>query len=151
MSSSKNTGKPSERIFDQHFARWGKRAYVHAFTDASEATGMNKGRVGKGGFVNIKAQPADRLVVLDGVMFLAEVKSSTATHDRFDFKLLKPGQKSAANQTVAAGGGYWVYYHHMSTDEWFRFPYALVQQAQADGASSLALDFLRRANAQWVP
>ena len=146
---TKNTGKPSEEIFDTHFLRLGKRAYVHKFTDASEVTGMNRGRVGSG-FVNVKAQPADRLVVLDGQMFFAEVKSSTALHDRFDFKLLKKGQNAAGAQAIAAGGAYWIYYHHIATGEWFRFEYAWVAQFKQGGHSSIPLDALRGIN-RWHP
>lgn len=145
----KNTGKPSEEIFDTHFLRLGKRAYVHKFTDASEVTGMNKGRVGSG-FVNVKAQPADRLVVLDGQMFLAEVKSSTALHDRFDTKLLKKGQNAAGAQAIAAGGAYWIYYHHIATGEWFRFPYSLVRAHKDAGQSSIPLSALRGQH-DWTP
>src|SRR5690606_30854623 len=143
----KNTGKPSEETFDRHFTRLGKRAYVHAFTDASEVNGMNKGR---GRITNVKAQPADRLVVLDGEMFFAEVKSSVTTDERFDFKLLRTTQGSAAAQALAAGGQYWIYYHHIRTDEWFRFPYSLVAQVKLDGKSSINLDFLRK-NSRWMP
>ena len=147
---TKNTGKPSEEIFDTHFTRLGKRAYVHKFTDASEVTGMNKGRVGSG-FVNVKAQPADRLVVLDGQMFFAEVKSSTALHDRFDFKLLKKGQNAAGAQAIAAGGAYWVYYHHIATGEWFRFPSSDVLSFKAEGCSSINLEWLRATKKIWTP
>lgn len=145
---TKNTGKPSEKIFDDHFTFLGKKAYVHAFTDASEVNGMNRGHRR---IMNVKAQPADRLVVLDGEMFLAEVKSSVSKDDRFDFKLLRITQGSAAAQALAAGGQYWVYYHHLSTDEWFRFPYSLVSEAKAAGVSSLQLAHLRAAQLTWIP
>ena len=143
----KNTGKPSEQDFDDHFTRLGKRAYVHAFTDAAEVNGMNKGRKR---ITNVKAQPADRLVVLDGEMFFAEVKSSVSVDDRFDFKLLRKTQGAAAAQAIAAGGAYWIYYHHINTGEWFRFPYSLVAAVKADGRSSIPLDFLRKTN-RWMP
>lgn len=133
----KNTGRPSEDIFDAHFLLMGKRAYVHVFTDSAEVRGMNKKAV------MVKAQPADRLVVCDGEMFLAEVKSSVSSYDRFDFKLLRTGQGSAAAQTEAAGGKYLIYYHHLSTNEWFCFPYNLVRAAKALDKSSIPLADLR--------
>ena len=142
----KNTGRDSEEIFDAHFALLGKRAYVFVFTDSAEVNGMNKGR----GRIGVKAQPADRLVVLDGQMFLAEVKSSVSKDDRFDFKLLRTGQTSAAKQTLAAGGEYWVYYHHLATDEWFRFSYSFVETFKKIGSSSIPLERLR-VDCRWIP
>ena len=141
----KNTGRPSEDIFDQHWMLLGKRAYVHVFTDSAEVRGMNKKQV------MVKAQPADRLVVLDGLMFLAEVKSSVASHDRFDFKLLQAGQSRAAAMVLAAGGEYLIYYHHLSTNEWFRFSYSEVKTAKEAGASSIPLAQLREQRRLWIP
>lgn len=143
----KNTGKPSEKLFDDAFTLYGKRAYVFAFTDASEATGMNRAT---GRATNIKPQPADRMVTLEGRTFYAEVKSSVSKDDRFDFKLLRPTQGMYAAQVVAAGGEYLVFYHHLSTDEWFCFPYQLVVSTKADGKSSIPLSLLRKYH-PWTP
>lgn len=144
---TKNTGKPSEKIFDDAFQVLGKRAYVFTFTDASEATGMNRAT---GRATNIKPQPSDRLVTVDRRTYYAEVKSSVSKDDRFDFKLLRSTQGMYAAQIIAAGGEYLVFYHHLSTDEWFCFPYSLVRGTKDQGKSSIPLPYLRK-NHPWNP
>jgi penicillin-binding protein-related factor A (putative recombinase) len=125
----KNTGKKSEHLFDEAFARLGKRAFVFAFTDASEARGVNKKHV------TIKAQPSDRVVTLDGETFYAEIKSTTHP-TRFDFSLLRTSQGSFARMIEAAGGTYKVFIHSLTSNEWFVVPYKMIRATKLAGTSS---------------
>lgn len=132
---TKNTGKLSEQIFDETFARMGKRAYVFKFTDASEATGMNKRVVG------IKAQPADRLLCVDGETCLAEVKS-TVDPRKFSFSLLRPTQSAHAKMILAAGGRYDVFIHSLAHDRWYRVSYAAIRAQRDLGQGSMSWEML---------
>lgn len=141
--ASKNTGKPSEKIFDDYWTLKGKAAHVFAFTDASKATGQNR-RV-----VHIDAQPADRLVTENGAIHYAEVKSTATEVDRFEFKLLKKTQRAFAKMIRAAGGPYYVYMHFIQTDEWFRIPYDLIEFYRDCGKSSIPKQELVNKGLQW--
>ena len=131
----KNTGKPSEKLFDDAWKRLGKVAHVFAFTDASEATGTNKRRT------HIKAQPSDRLVTFRGVTWFAEVKS-TVHETRFDFSLLRTTQGAYAAMIIAAGGVYYAYVHRLATDVWYRLSYQEIQAVKDAGRASLRWDEL---------
>lgn len=126
----KNTGKPSEEIFDSAWFRLGKRAYVYEFEDAAKATGRNRRVVG------IKNQPSDRLVTFEGETFYAEIKS-TVHPTLFQFSLLRPTQGGYATMIRAAGGCYDIFVHSLAHDRWFRVPYAAVKTAVGEGRSSL--------------
>ena len=141
----KNTGRKSEDIFDEAFQRMGKKAHVHVFTDSAEVRGMNKKAV------MVKAQPADRMVTCDGEMFYAEIKSSVSSYDRFDFSLLRPKQSAQATMVLAAGGRYFVFYHHILTDEWFCIPYLMIALVKDQGKSSIPLSTLREQGRLWNP
>lgn len=133
---AKNTGKPSEEHFEAVWGALGKRAYLHRFVDAAEIVG----RTGKIGFS--RKAPADYLLVHNGQTEFAEVKS-TQNATSFPFSLLQVGQTAAAAMAIAAGGSYFVYAHRLSTDEWFRFPYALVVQTKALGKASIPWNALK--------
>lgn len=109
---SKNTGKPSEAIFEEHWGAEGKVAFCHRITDASEVRGRSKG------FVVVKKQPSDYLVVDRGRTYFAEVKS---TNDPVGFKknLLRTSQSSFATMIEAAGGEYFYFIHSIALDKWW--------------------------------
>jgi hypothetical protein len=133
----KNTGKPSEEIFDSHWPlRYGKRAWVFKFTDSAEATGQNK-RITK-----VKAQPSDRVVVCNGRTMFAEVKSTWDAF-RFDFSLLRRTQSAMARMIMVAGGEYYVYVHALALDRWFCVPYRTILQTKDVGRASLRWEELR--------
>lgn len=127
----KNNGKPSEKLFEEAWARLGKRAWAFSFTDTAEARGMNKGKN-----VFVKAQPADYLVVYQGAIFFAEVKS-TIDAERFKFSLLRTSQSYAAAATLAAGGPYYIFIHSLAQSRWYRVPYDVVAAAKAEKKGSL--------------
>jgi len=128
----KNTGKPSETIFDDHWVRYGKRAMVYKFEDAAALYGLNKKAV-----ANSK-KPCDRLVVHDGQVIWAEVKS---THHKtsFPFSIIKKGQIGYAKMVRAAGGTYNFYVHSLLLDKWFCIPASVVLDHDKQ---SLRWDFL---------
>jgi penicillin-binding protein-related factor A (putative recombinase) len=126
----RNSGKPSEQIFEDYFASLGKRAYLHRLVDAAEV----RGRTGKVG--QIRPAPADYIVTCDGQTFYAEVKSTT--HEtRFSLSLLRTSQSAAAKQVLAAGGDYFVYIHSIARNEWFKAPYRSLQLLKQQGVSSV--------------
>lgn len=139
----KNTGKPSEKLFDEAFTRMGKQAFVFKFTDAAEARGTNKKPV------IIKAQPSDRIVTLNGHTFYAEIKSTTHA-TRFDFSLLRQTQGAYARMIEAAGGSYDIFIHALLPNVWFRIPYSLVWATKAAGRSSLTFAELEYARCSLI-
>lgn len=139
----KNTGRPSEDIFDAAWAFLGKAAHVYVFTDASAATGLNKTRT------FIPAQPSDRIVTFEGAIHFAEVKSTSTEVERFEFKLLKKTQRAFATQILTAGGAYFVYMHFIQTDEWFKIPYSLIETYKNNDKSSIPKSVLIQMGLQW--
>lgn len=126
----KNTGKPSEKIFDDYWRTRGKVAFNFAFADSSSLTGLN------GKMVQALAQPSDRLVIHDGKVEFAEIKS-TQDDTAFRFSLLRKKQSAFAAFILAAGGTYSVYVHRLLTDEWFRVPYQIINIVKEQGSQSI--------------
>ena len=117
----KNTGKKSEKIFDEVWKRFGKKAHCIKFMDSAEATG----RAGK--ITGLRSQPSDRVVVFNGDTFFAEVKS-TWDENRFNFSLLRATQSAAAVAIEAAGGDYYVFIHSLAHGYWYQVPYHAIRQ-----------------------
>jgi Recombination protein U. len=127
---AKNTGKPSENAFEAALNKLGKRAYYCRLVDAAEIFG----RVGKTG--NVRPQPSDYIITVDGVTSYAEVKSTT-DETAFRFSLLRTKQTAAARQILSAGGEYNVFVHHLPTDRWYRIPYSVIATVQQTGKASI--------------
>jgi hypothetical protein len=138
----RNTGKPSETNFLKFWKRYGKKAHVFRFTDASEATGLNR-RV-----TVIKAQPSDWLITCNGRTWYAETKSTTDTK-KFSFSLLRKTQSAFAKMILAAGGEYIVYVHRLATDQWYAVPYAQIDFLREAGKGSMSWDDL--SPFEWSP
>ncbi len=132
----KNTGKPSEKIFEQRLALLGKRAYFYRIKDAATIKGLT-GKVG-----NVGASPSDYFIVLDGKTSFAEVKS-TQEKTSFPFSLLKKGQVAHGIQINNAGGNYYVYIHNLNSDKWYRVPFGLIEASRNLGKSSLTWESLQ--------
>lgn len=113
LMTNKNTGKPSQVLFEALFLPYGKRAFLHRITDSAEVRGMNGA-----GFT--KKQPADYIVTFDGDTHFAEVKSTVGA--RFKRSQIESGQEAAAKQQIAAGGHYFFYVHAKAIGQWFRVP-----------------------------
>ena len=132
----KNTGKPSEDIFDDAWKFLGKKAYVFKFTDTAEARGMNRSRV------MIKAQPSDRMLTYQGINLYAEIKS-TIDPDTFSFGLLRKTQSAYAAGVLTAGGPYDIFLHALNSNTWFRIPYRVVKDARDAGRGSMKFTELK--------
>lgn len=109
----------AEDDFDAHWRRMGKAAFLFEFKDARHLRGMNKRPTAVG------KQPSDRLITHAGVTFFAEVKYTDHV-SRFDFGLIKPGQKGTGRMVVAAGGEYRIYIKSGLLQQWFCVPYHVI-------------------------
>lgn len=114
MKKTKNDGKKSESIFQDRIATLGKKAFLHRITDTRE---VSRGKQ----MIQVKATPADWLLVWPQGMGFAEVKS-TQQPTTFSFSCLTTGQNVAMHRTVAAKGNYWVFVHHLLTNTWYQLP-----------------------------
>lgn len=134
----RNDGMTSEKIFDAHFKRLGKKAYSYSFTD----TRRLRAEGGKG-FAN--SRPSDRIVTYLGETFYAEIKS-TNDADKFSLSLIRPYQLGAAERQVNAGGKYYFFVHSIPRDCWFKIPAELVLQCEK---RSIRFDHIKEH--QWFP
>ena len=133
---AKNTGKPSEQKWEDHFTGLGKVAYFYRVVDAAEV----RGRTGKIGF--IRPAPSDYVLVHSGRMSFAEVKSTQAKTS-FPFSVLRTTQSAVATMVIAAGGTYDVFIHNINDDCWYRVPYQLIQSVKDSGRSSIPWEQLQ--------
>lgn len=113
------TWKQAEKDFEAHFSKWGKRAFVFRLTDTAAA----KAIAGKKAFV--AAQPSDYLVVVDGEVLFAEVKSTVDTNS-FHFSNIRKAQIAASRRITAAGGTYLFFVKSEELDRWFAVPAAVI-------------------------
>lgn len=108
---STNTGKPSEAFFVKQMENLGKTK-VFRLRDASDLYGLNKKRVA------IFGLPSDFIVVSNGAMFFAEVKS-TQNKTSFSLDCLTPSQRAACLQVTSCGGDYRIYIHNITENKWY--------------------------------
>lgn len=132
-----NDGSYSEGIFDQFVEGHGKNAYLYQFYDKKFMTGLNQRRQ-----VAVPKQPSDRLIVLNGETFFAEVKSS-ASAVSFPFSNIKPGQLGNCRRVTSAGGDYRFFLHNLTTDQWYQIPGSLILQTLDQGRKSLKWDQIK--------
>jgi penicillin-binding protein-related factor A (putative recombinase) len=111
LHSMKNTGKAAQKEFEAYVATKGKSAYLVRFDDASDI----RGKTGVAGYA--KKQPADYLIMADGLTALLEVKS-TENPTRFPFSMLEEGQMLALRKTEAAGGNYFIFIKSIALNIW---------------------------------
>jgi len=116
MAKSKNTGKPSEILFENALRHvYGKRVFIQEFYDAAYLHGLNKRPV------LAPEQPADRLVTANGTMFYAEIKS-VLKGTSFPFSMIKSNQLRAAKEQSMAGGLYYFFVHDLAGDRFYMVP-----------------------------
>lgn len=130
MAGARNTGKPTEALFEHSISALGKLGYFYRIKDAADIKGLT-GKIG-----HADATPADYIISVKGVLEFAEVKS-TSDLTKFAFALLKKGQKSHGARIVASGGLYRVYVHRLDKDLWYRIPLRSIQAVQAVGKQSI--------------
>lgn len=117
----------AEQEFDDY---WNQRGWVYKFEDAAALYGKNKGVVAN------DPKPSDRIVVTQGFTFFAEVKS-TEHKDRFQFSLIRKGQKAAARMALKHGGAYFFYVKRLSDAQWFAVPGKVVIGLLLNGIMSI--------------
>jgi penicillin-binding protein-related factor A (putative recombinase) len=134
---TRNTGKPTEEVFEQSISRLGKAGYFYRITDASAVRGLT-GVIG-----HMPATPADYIICVHGTLEFAEVKS-TKDETAFRFSLLKKGQKNHGRMIVASGGLYRVYVRRLADDTWFRIPMRSIIAVQDAGKQSIPWEQMER-------
>lgn len=107
--------KLAELFFEAHWKQFGKKAWVHRFTDAAQAIGMN------GAKTIAPAQPSDYFVVHNGESFFAEVKYSSDSTG-FHHSNIRPKQMACARMSVPAGGTYLFFIKSKVTGKWYCVP-----------------------------
>lgn len=129
---AKNTGKPSERAFEEAVAATGKEGWCYRIKDAAAIHGI-AGRTGHG----VDATPADYILVLRGEMSFCEVKS-TQHETLFEFSLLTKGQRGHYPQIAAAGGRFIIFLHRLTTGQWYMIPMkSVVEHTRTTGRKSI--------------
>lgn len=121
----KNTGKPTEALFEASITALGKRGYWYRIKDAAAIKGLT-GSVG----VGVDATPSDYICAVWGLTFFAEVKS-TQHETLFEFGLLKTGQNAHGRRIIAAGGDYLIFVHRLTTGDWYKIPMWVVHDYEA--------------------
>jgi len=107
--------KKAQKDFENTFKALGKRAWVCRLSDTAEAKALSGPRA------MISAQPSDYIVVVDGHLFFAEVKSSSSKTS-FSKHGIRPSQMAAARMVTAAGGDYYFFIKSEHLNKWFKVP-----------------------------
>ncbi|GJE78124.1 Holliday junction resolvase RecU [Methylorubrum suomiense] len=123
----RNTGKPTEALFEASITALGKDGYFYRIKDAAAIKGLT-GRVG-----HVDATPSDYICAVLGKMFFAEVKS-TQHETLFEFKLLKVGQNAHGARITAAGGQYLVFVHRLATGDWYILPMNVIRDYETNNS-----------------
>lgn len=127
----------AEDEFQKFWDQFGKRAYVFAFHDTREAMGATGSRR-----VFTTQHPSDFLVVHEGNMFYAEVKSCSNTTS-FPLSAIQPGQMAAAKQVQAAGGIYLFFIKNEVTQKWYKVPAGVFVAISNLGTKSIRWEDLK--------
>lgn len=101
--------------FVESFRKYGKAAFVHEFVDTAQIKGLH------GNKAVMVEQPSDYLVVLNGQVFFAEVKSCS-NPTSFPRSALRKSQTKTILQLIPAGGLYFVYIRHETNGQWYKVP-----------------------------
>jgi hypothetical protein len=128
----KNSGKDSQKAFEEFIRLLGKSAFLRRVTDMAEIRALNP----KVKALKFPAQPADFIATINGWMHYAEVKSSQSPTS-FSFGKLEKEQWRCATLQTAAGGDYVFYIHSMALGRWFRVPACLILQRRDAGHNSI--------------
>lgn len=97
----------------------GKFSYCHRFPDSLDATRGNYNNP-RSRFVKLPPQPSDFIVVWNGIIFFAEVKSTKSTTG-ISSSLFK-NQAAQKLKILNAGGIYYFFVKRISTGQWYRLP-----------------------------
>lgn len=109
----------AQKDFEDHWIQFGKKAWVHRFSDTAQAIGMS----GRGAVT--AAQPSDYLVTHEGVTFFAEVKHS-ADPVSFAHSGIRPKQAACARMSIPAGALYFFFIKSKALGKWFCVPASVI-------------------------
>jgi len=117
----------------EEFESWfkGKIHFVYQFEDAREIMGVTQSRK-----VFTKGQPSDYLVVSNGQVFFAEIKSSE-NPTSFPLANIKKSQWHTSIRVSAANGDYRFYIRKEPEHIWFKVPAAFFIHLQDAGIKSV--------------
>lgn len=114
-----------------------KHSFCFEFHDARIAKGT-----GGSNRIFTTSHPADYVVVDDGNMFYAEVKSSQELIS-FPFSNIKKSQWSAARRTESAKGDYFFFLKNENTQSWYRVPARVLLNVLDSGGKSIRWELLK--------
>lgn len=109
--------------------------YVWRLRDAKDLMGLNRKKV------RAFPVPSDFLVARSGSLEFAEVKS-TFELNRFPFKNIEPGQRSAAAIATICDAPYSFYIKQMDTNKWYKMSGSQFVAAIKSGQKSIPFDEL---------
>lgn len=123
-----NTGKPSERIFEENVS-----GLVFRLRDKADLVGLNGGK-------NVAAfgNPSDFLIAGRGGLFFAEVKSTTNATS-FSLSCFTSAQKAAIYKLHKRGLGhlYRIYIHSLHSNTWYHLTADSFMEAASTGKKSI--------------
>lgn len=108
----------AEEEFNNAFNK-GKYSYCHKLPDSKIANKSNWANKGAK-FISLPKQPADFIVVCNGVTFFADVKT-TANTKGISSSLFK-SQAAHKLKILNAGGLYYFFIKSLSNNKWYRLP-----------------------------
>lgn len=97
-----------------------KDVYCHRFLDTRDATrvvNQRKDLFGKKVMVKVPKQPADFIVIDNGVTYFADVKTTTSTKG-ISSSLFRQ-QRASKLKITNAGGRYFFYVKRLETGQWY--------------------------------
>lgn len=112
--SAQSMGKIAESFILDWLSKRDKWTYVARFSDNYDA---NKGRWGKGDVVNLGRKPSDAIVILGGVTYFLEVK--TTTNEKGLTSALFKSQVGERERILKAGGNYAYLIYSVVRKRWY--------------------------------
>ena len=107
-------GKKAESFILDWLSKRDKWTYVARFSDNYDA---NKGRWGKGGVVNLGRKPSDAILIVNGITYFLEIK--TTTNQKGLTPSLFKTQESERTRIMAAGGHYAYLIYSVYRKRWY--------------------------------
>ncbi|MDR3436473.1 Holliday junction resolvase RecU [Telmatospirillum sp.] len=136
---ARNTGKPSERAFEDYWDSLGKKAFLRRWVDLAHVRGMNPELHG----IKFPAQPADYVLTHAGATSYCEVKSCS-NKTSFPFSQFEDEQWKAMKQVTASGGSYVIFIHNVNTDSWYQVYAQVILNFDAMNKHSMSWHELER-------
>jgi hypothetical protein len=137
--AAKNNGDASQKEFILRMEAQPKTK-VFRNRDMKDLMGINRGRR-----VGTFPLPADYTVARQGMLFYAEVKSTSSTTS-FPYGNIEAGQRSAAIMCAACGAPYFFFIQRVSDGAWFQLSGAQFAADVKAGKKSRKFEDLEHCN-----